>query len=187
MLPLLQPNSQLCLWGPDLHPRLASTLVKPPPPSGVNSSSVLKQLLPGATPCLLRLHPSPKLQIRSPKPPTALPTHWMSFGSFRPFLWGSSHTYIVTLAAASLGQTLPALCLHRSHLSCLFQPSALPLLPHAAPQLSGQHPQPKAFDCLPTAYGVRHRKPCLKQSRPQYVNPALLALPNALPSVQKCS
>lgn len=77
--------------------------------------------------------------------------------------------------------------LHRGHLSCLFQPSALPLLPHAAPQLSGQHPQPKAFDCLLTAYGVRHRKPCLKQSRPQYVNPALLALPNALPSVKKCS
>lgn len=146
MLPLLQPNSQLCLWGPDLHPRLASTLVKPPPASGVNSSSVLKQLLPGATPCLLRLHPSPKLQIRSPKPPTALPTHWISFGSFRPVLWGSSHTYIVTLVrhsqpSASTGATslvysnpVPSPC------SLMLLPSSLASTPSPKPLIASPQP-----------------------------------------------
>lgn len=167
-----------CLWGPDLPPRLASAfLMKHLHPGRVNSLPYLGSSLSlGSRLGLLRPQHSPKLQIRSPKLPTALPPHQMGFQILETCsLWRLPHphrklgsslpkssTALPPSASASASDQLLAFSIP---VQCPFPGNLIMPLPRNLPL---------ELRWLPTA-----TRNCLMWSPPQVGDPALLVLPTS--------
>lgn len=177
---LVFPSAQLLIVSGALTspPRLASAfLMKHLHPGRVNSLPYLGSSLSlGSRPGLLRPQHSPKLQIRSPKLPTALPPHQMGFQILQTCsLWRLPHphrklgsslpksgTALPPSASASASDQLLAFSIP---VQCPFPGNLIMPLPRNLPL---------ELRWLPTA-----TRNCLMWSPPQVGDPALLVLPTS--------